>query len=109
MKLSELNDIINRLIKLNVNSRNSDAEVKIAIKKPFQTVGGLPMIGVKTVQMGFDWEAGNLIIRPEENLMQYDIDFGEKFRQLEQKYATLYNENRHLKTEVKRLKKMLTV
>ena len=62
MQLRQLRDTIARL---EMNPRNLDADVKIVIKKPYQTIGAIPMVYVKSVQMGFDWEAGSFMIYPE--------------------------------------------
>lgn len=104
MQLRQLRDTIKRL---EINPRSLDADVKIVIKKPYATIGAVPMVHVKTVQMGFDWEAGSFMIYPEENLMQHDVDFAEKFSELQKKNGNLHYENMGLKSEVKRLKKLL--
>lgn len=105
MTLQELHDIISRY--LVTNKRNCDSDVKIRIKLPMSTVGSLPMVDVKSVQMGFDWEANKFLIYPEEELTLHDADFAEKFRKVESKYGHLYVENFQLKSEVQRLKKLL--
>lgn len=103
MKFSELVRIVN----LDNMERMNDCEVKIVVKKPFDTIGGTPSVPVKNVYMGFDWDNGKFLIYPEENVMEYDVDFGEKFRELQKKNGDLHYENRGLKSEVKRLKKLL--
>lgn len=104
MKLREL---IEQVKKYEIQERNLDSEVKIVIKKPYQTIGTLPTVPVKSVQMGFDWETGIFMIYPEEGLTQHDVDFAEKFRQLENKYGKVHNENIHLQSEIKRLRKII--
>lgn len=103
MKFSELT----RLCHLLANDRYADIKVEIVIKKPFDTIGGTPSVPVKNMYMGFDWDNGKFLIYPEENLMEYDVDFGEMFRDLQDRYGRLEYENRGLKSEVKRLKKLL--
>lgn len=104
MQLRQLRDTIARL---EMNPRNLDADVKIVIKKPYQTVGAIPMVYVKSVQMGFDWEAGSFMIYPEEQLMQHDVDFEQKFLEVQKKNGVLHYENMGLKSEVKRLHKII--
>lgn len=104
MQLRQLRDTIKRL---EINPRNLDADVKIVVKLPYATVGAVPMVHVKSVQLGFDWEAGSFMIYPEESLTQHDVDFGEKFREVQKKNGDLQYENMGLKSEVKRLKKLL--
>ena len=104
MNLSELA----RLIELHqTNKYAPDAEVRIVVKKPFDTIGGTPSVPVESAHMGFDWDHGKFLIYPEESVMEYDTDFGEKFRELQKKNGDLHYENMGLKTEVKRLKKLL--
>lgn len=103
MKFSELVRIVN----LDNMERMNDCEVRIVVKKPFATVAGTPSVSVKNMYMGFDWDHGKFLIYPEENLMEYDVDFGEKFRELQKKNGDLRYENVGLKSEVKRLKKLL--
>lgn len=104
MQLRQLRDTIKRL---EMNPRNLDADVKIVIKMPYETIGAVPMVHVKSVQMGFDWEAGSFMIYPEETLTQHDVDFGEKFREVQKKNGDLHYENMGLKSEVKRLQKII--
>lgn len=104
MQLRQLRDTIKRL---EINPRSLDADVKIVIKKPYATIGAVPMVGVKSVQLGFDWEAGSFMIYPEENLMQNDVDFAKKFGDLQKKNGDLHYENMGLKSEVKRLQKII--
>jgi hypothetical protein len=103
MKFSELVKIVN----LHKNHNNTDYDIRIVVKMPFDTIGGTPSVPVKSAYFGFDWDSGKFLIYPEENLMEYDVDFGEKFRELQKKNGDLQYENRGLKSEVKRLKKLL--
>ena len=65
------------------------------------------MVYVKSVQMGFDWEATSFMIYPEEQLMQHDVDFQQKFCDVQKKNGDLHYENMGLKSEVKRLQKII--
>lgn len=67
MKLTELINCINLAYE---HERHPDTiDVVIAIKVPYMTVGQAPCVGIKSTYMGFDWEAGQFRIIPEENLM----------------------------------------
>lgn len=68
MKLSQLVSILNSIIERS-NRSLEDIEIVIDTKEPVMTVGARPCTGVKSVSMGFDWEAGQLRITPENDLM----------------------------------------
>ena len=46
-----------------------DIDVVITIELPFMSCGQRPCTGVKYVGMGFDWEAGQFRITPDDKLM----------------------------------------
>jgi len=104
MQLRQLRDTIKRL---EINPRSLDADVKVVVKLPYATIGAVPMVHVKSVQLGFAWEADSFMIYPEETLMPHDVDFAEKFREVQKKNGDLHYENMGLKSEVKRLKKII--
>ena len=101
MKLSELHHIVNAHHR---DNDYSDPEVMIRIKLPYSTVGAIPMVAVKSMNMGFDWEAGRFIIWPAEDLTPADRDFAEKMRDMQEKCSHALLENRRLKAEIKKLK-----
>jgi len=101
MKLSDLKELVNRLI------TRDDPEVVIKIKYPFTTIGGTPSVPVKYISSGFDWDKGKLIIIPTEVLSKPDEKFHRQFKELLEKHARLDLENRNLKSEIKKLKKEL--
>jgi hypothetical protein len=102
MKLSELH----RLVELyHRDGHHEDPEVVVKIKLPYSTVGGLPTVKVKNVQMGFDWEQGKFIITPEEDLTLSDRDFVKQMTEMQERAGWADYENRNLKAEIKRLKK----
>ena len=103
MKLRELKKLVDRAVE---TSRDyEDDEVMIAIKLPYTTVGAMPMVPVRSVQRGFDWEKGRFVIRAEENLTPADRDFAETTKQLQDKLGWAEYENRGLRAEIRRLKK----
>ena len=105
MKLSELKALVDRAVE---TSRDyEDHEVVVAVKLPYTTVGAIPMVAVKSVNKGFDWENGKFIIRTEEELTPADRDFAEQMRKMQDDLGWAKYENRGLKAEIKKLKKQL--
>lgn len=104
MKLSELK----RLVELyHRNGHHEDPEVVIQIKLPYSTVGGIPTVKIKNAQMGFDWDRGKFIFTTEEPLTPSDRDFAEQMKQMQERAGMADYENRNLKAEIKRLKKLM--
>jgi hypothetical protein len=99
MKVSEL--------KHKLEHANDDDNVMVAIKLPFSTVGAIPMTSVKYAFTGFDWEKGNFVITPEENLTPADRDFESQMKEMQEKLGWVKYENRNLKSEIKKLKTIL--
>jgi hypothetical protein len=104
MKLSELHRIVNLHYR---PEWPEDPEIMIMIKLPYNTVGSRPMVPVKNISMGFDWEAGKFIITPEEDLTPSDRDFAKQMKEMQDRSGWADYENRNLKAEIKRLKKQL--
>lgn len=104
MKLSELHRIVNLYYRPDYPE---DPEVMIRVKLPYVTVGALPMVNVKSMNMGFDWEAGRFIIWPEEDLTPSDRDFAKQMKEMQDRAGWADYENRNLKAEIRRLKKQL--
>ena len=106
MKLSELHDLINLYHR---PDWPEDPDVVISIKLPYVTVGRRPSVAVKSVTMGFDWEAGQFILFPEEDLTPSDRDFAKQMKEMQDRAGWADYENRGLKAEIRRLKKLLKV
>lgn len=104
MKFSELHRLVNLYHR---DGRHEDPEVVIRIKLPYATVGGMPTVKVKTVQMGFDWEHGKFIIWPEEDVTPSDRDFEKQMREMQDRAGWADHDNRNLKAEIRRLKKKI--
>jgi len=102
MKFSELKQFVDLY-----DDFREDPEVVIKIKLPYSTVGAMPTIKVRSVHMGFDWDAGKLIIYPEEELTPSDRDFAKQMREMQERAAKADFENRNLKAEIRRLNKLL--
>ncbi len=67
MKLTQLASAINSILQYERYPEKID--VVITTKLPYVTCGQLPCTGVRSVGMGFDWEAGQFRITPQEDLM----------------------------------------
>jgi hypothetical protein len=103
MKLSELKKYVDRYLEY----ERDDPEVVIQIKLPYSTVGAQPSVGAKSVQMGFDWDAGKFIIVPEEPLTPSDRDFAKQMKEMQERAGWADSENRRLKAELNQLKKKI--
>ena len=101
MKADQLKQILEHV--------KDDAEVMIAIKLPFSTVGAIPMVPIKHAYNGFDWESGKFLIIPEETLTPADRDFASQMKKMQDELGWVKYENRNLKAEIKMLKKQTGV
>jgi len=102
MKFSELKRIVELSHR---DGHHEDPEVVVKIKLPYSTVGGLPTVKIKNIQMGFDWDSGKFIITPEEDLTPSDRDFAKQMKEMQDRAGWADYENRNLKAEINRLKK----
>ena len=103
MKLGEFCDKIN----LYTHDRNKDNEVVIEISLPYSTIGSIPSVGIKSITNGFDWDAGKFIIIPEKYLTYPNEEFAQGMKKLQDECYQLKCENRNLKKEIEKLKKLL--
>ena len=104
MKFSELK----RMVDLHYrDGHREDPEVVIKIKLPYSTVGAMPTVKIKNAYMGFDWDSGKFIFYPEEDVTPGDRDFAKQMREMQERAAKADFENRNLKAEIRRLKKLL--
>lgn len=76
MKLSQLVDAVNTIAQREPHPERID--VVITTKLPYSTCGQLPCVGAQCVGMGFDWEAGQFRITPQEDLMCVRHDVPQK-------------------------------
>jgi hypothetical protein len=104
MKLSELHRLVNQY---HGPDHYEDPEVVIKVKLPYNTVGGMPVVNVKQVQLGFDWDSGKFIITPEEDLTPSDRDFAKQMTEMQERAGWADYENRNLKAEIRQLKKKI--
>lgn len=85
MHLIDLINAINETLK--VEKRHpKDIEVVITTQLPYITCGQLPCVGVRCVGMGFDWEAGQFRITPEDELMAVKHDVPQKVMEWQGNY-----------------------
>ena len=84
MNLKELKELIDWNIRL-VEQNHEDPEkirVGIVVKRVGQ-IGSQPVVDIKTLGLGFDWDKGKLLIYPESDLREIDRD---EFAALRKKY-----------------------
>ena len=107
MTLSELRDVIDRVIE-NYNRYGGGREVvaSIVMRVP-GAIGGTPTVNVKSIQAGFDWDNGKLLIYPEKDLRTIEADEILALRKANEKEGWAEYENRGLKAQVKKLRKQL--
>ena len=107
MTLSELRDVINIAIE-NHNRYGGGREVvaSIVVRVP-GAIGGTPTVNVKSIQAGFDWDNGKLLIYPEKDLRTIEADELLALRKANEKEGWAEYENRGLKAQVKKLRKQL--
>lgn len=109
MNLKELKEQIDWLYE-NQLQHNYPAPEDITVSivvKTVGTVGGTPGVGVKSMQSGFDWDNGKLMICPEKDLRSIEADELERLRKASDKEGWAQYENVNLKRENKKLKEEL--
>ena len=84
MKLTELFNAIN--LAFTHESQPETVEVVISTKLPYITCGQKPCTGVKYASMGFDWEAGQFRITPEEDLICVKHDAPQTVKEWRENY-----------------------
>ena len=67
MKLVKLKEIVD--FAMQQERHPETINVVITAELPYMTAGQKPYVGVKYAAMGFDWEAGQFRITPEEKVM----------------------------------------
>jgi len=76
MKLTQLASAVNSA--LEHERRPEEIDVVITTALPYMTCGQLPCACVRFASMGFDWEAGQFRIMPDEALMAVKHDVPQK-------------------------------
>jgi hypothetical protein len=106
MNLKELKEQVDWLYEsqLRHNYPAPDGVTVSIVVKTAGTVGGTPCVGVKSMQSGFDWDNGKLMIFPEKDLRYIEADELERLRKDSDKEGWAQYENVTLKRENKKLK-----
>lgn len=106
MNLLELKQLVERFTK---NKEDYELEqIRICIPiKTVSAIGGTPVVDIKSIHKGFDWDNGKLMIYPIEDLSKTDYDYLANLRKQADELGWSVYEFNNLKRENKKLKKML--
>ncbi|EJI1696017.1 hypothetical protein NC811_000012 [Shigella sonnei] len=66
MKFSKFSELVNRILSNN-HSHRRDMDVTIVVHSPGR-IGSTPSVEVQSIQAGFDWDAGKVMIFPAQPL-----------------------------------------
>lgn len=66
MKFSKFSELVNRILSNN-HSHRRDMDVTIVVHSPGR-IGSTPSVEVQSIQVGFDWDAGKVLIFPAQPL-----------------------------------------
>ncbi len=66
MKFSKFSELVNRILSNN-HSHHRDMDVTIVVHSPGR-IGSTPSVEVQSIQAGFDWDAGQVMIFPAQPL-----------------------------------------
>ncbi|EPT7717711.1 hypothetical protein ACVSDK_004035 [Escherichia coli] len=66
MKFSKFSELVNRILSNN-HSHRRDMDVTIVVHSPGR-IGSTPSVEVQSIQVGFDWDAGQVMIFPARPL-----------------------------------------
>jgi hypothetical protein len=105
MNLKELKDQVDWLYETQGRSMHQLPEsitVGIVIKT-VGTAGGTPVVGVKNIHAGFDWDNGKLLIYPESDVREIKADELLALRKANEKEGWAQYENRNLRSDIKKL------
>lgn len=112
MTLSELKELVDRAYDSATRCHRDPEKVTVYIPTfKVGSAGHIPVTGVKSVYMGFDWEANSCIITPDVVLREIDrneIDaLHKKYEELSWKLSDINRikrENKQLKEQLDKLK-----
>ena len=98
MNLKELKETVDRLMRSCELGREDPEKITVGIMvKRVGQIGSQPWVGVKAMNLGFDWDKGKLLISAESDLREIDRDefkalmkaydeLGEKYMKKQKKY-----------------------
>lgn len=66
MKFSRFSEFVNSILS-SKHCQRRDMDIKIVVHSP-GSVGATPTVDVKSIQAGFDWDAGQVMIFPAQSL-----------------------------------------
>lgn len=66
MKFSKFSELVNRILS-NKHSQRCDMNVTIVVHSP-GSIGSTPSVDVQSIQAGFDWDSGQVMIFPAQQL-----------------------------------------
>lgn len=66
MKFSKFSELVNRILSNN-HSQRCDMNVTIVVHSP-GSIGSTPSVDVQSIQAGFDWDSGQVMIFPAQQL-----------------------------------------
>lgn len=108
MKLSEFKQLVDRAYENAMRGQRDPDNVTVYISTfKVGTAGHIPVTGVKSIHMGFDWEANSCIITPEKQLREIDRDEIKSFHDQYEELSWKLSDINRLKRENKRLKEQV--
>jgi hypothetical protein len=105
MNLKEFKDQVDWLYNNQMRSVHQLPEsitVGIVVKTA-GTVGGTPIVSIKNIHAGFDWDNGTLLVYPEKDLRVIEADELLALRKASEKDGWAQYENVGLKSDIKKL------
>ena len=105
MNLKELKDQIDWLYEHQmqpIQLKPESITVGIVVKT-IGTVGGTPTVGIKSMQVGFDWDHGRLLIFADSDVREIKADELLALRKASEKDGWAQYENVGLKSDIKKL------
>jgi len=103
MKLTEFYETLTRYI----GDRYAHEKTVCIPHKMVGSIGGTPVVNVKSINSGFDWDNGKFMLMPEKELRLVDADeYNRTKKHYDQLGWDIY-ENGNLKRENKKLKKKI--
>lgn len=107
MNLYELKEVVDGLVEQAERQRLDANSVSVSIKSyMLGTVGPTSTTDIATINMGFDWDKGRVIINPTKTLREIDRDEVKSIRDRFEKEGWTQYSVRNLKAEHNKLKKL---
>ena len=107
MNLLDLKQLVEQYTRNKEDYKLEQIRVCIPIKT-VSAIGGTPVVDIKSMQSGFDWDNGKLMIYPIEDLSITDHDYLAKMRKEADDLGWSVYEFNNIKRENKKLLKKIT-